>query len=105
MNLNDMFSFEMLNNSFQSVDKDNECKIINEGEETIKGQRCKFPFEHRGKVYHTCTYDHSEIIKDKTAWCSTEVYAKNSTDIGRLSSWGFCDMNTCDTDLSKGNYC
>ena len=99
-----MFSYGMLNDSFQSVDKDNECKIIDGDGKTIKGQRCKFPFEHRGKVYHTCTYDHSEI-KGKKAWCSTEVDGKNSTDMGRVSSWGFCDMETCDTDLSKGNYC
>ena len=100
-----MFSYGMLNNSFQSIDKDNECKTKDGDGEIIKGQRCKFPFEHRGKVYHTCTYDHSEIISGKKPWCSTEVDAKNSTDIDRVSSWDACDINTCDTDLSKGNYC
>ena len=85
-------------NPCQFADEDNKCK-------TEKGHWCKFPFEHRGKVYHTCTYDHSEIISGKKPWCATEVDAKNGTDIGRVSSWDKCDPIGCENDLSKGNSC
>ena len=65
---------------------------------------CKFPFEHRGKVYHTCTYDHSEVISNHQPWCATEIKAKNSSEIGHVTGWGVCNNATCKNDLSKCKY-
>ena len=48
---------------------------------------CVFPFEFRGKVYKTCTWEHAE--PDNKAWCSTAV-DNEGLHISGQGKWGHC---------------
>ena len=63
--------------------------------------QCKFPFEYKGKVYHTCTYDHSKFIGGKSTWCATKTETDSIEDRDQMVDWGECPSD-CKNDLSAG---
>jgi len=59
------------------------------------GHACKFPFIHKGMMYHSCTVagirnfkDRSALRNQERAWCATGTSQRD---------WGFCDMDSSPT--------
>jgi len=49
------------------------------------GQKCVFPFTFYYRSYNACTYSGS-----RSPWCAT-----GTNSAGGLTSWAYCDTNTC----------
>ena len=53
---------------------------------TVGSDDCRFPFSFQGKLYHSCTKDHSE---NGQPWCAIQVDDRGIVINGK---WGDCDL-------------
>jgi len=53
---------------------------------TVSGEKCKFPFNYRGKTYRECT---TVDDKDNFFWCATTLHRS-----GNAKHWGHCSSGT-----------